>query len=391
MINGATVASLQNGKTPMQTLRNIPKNIKEVKPDMMMSVPALAKSFRKNIESGIRQKGKIMENLSHFALKISYKYNRSGFDKGKGLSCFYKPLVFFYDKILFSKIRQSFGGNLKLFIGGGALLDSELQRFFFAIGIPMCQGYGLSESAPVISSNTIQHIKFGSSGKLVKYLELKITDNKGIELPTGQQGEILVKGKNIMKGYWENQKATEETVIDGWLHTGDMGYMDKDGFLYVLGRFKSLLIGNDGEKYSPEGIEESLLHSPFIDQCMLYNNQNAYTIALIVPNVPAISAKLNQNKNSSDYLKIILKEINQYKKNGTSEGLFPERWLPSAIIVLPEKFTEKNHLLNSTMKVVRRKVAQKFKKEIEFAYTPEAKNIVNYLNKENIAKLKKEE
>lgn len=390
MINGATVASLQNGKTAMQTLRNIPKNIKEVKPDMMMSVPALAKSFRKNIESGIRQKGKIMEKLFHHALKISYKYNRSGFDKGKGFSCFYKPFVSFYDKILFSKIRKSFGGNLKLFIGGGAILDIELQRFFFAIGIPMCQGYGLSESAPVISSNTIQHIKFGSSGKLVKYLEIKIIDNKGIELPIGQQGEILVKGKNIMKGYWENQNATEETIVDGWLHTGDMGYMDKDGFLYVLGRFKSLLIGNDGEKYSPEGIEESIVHSPFIDQCMLYNNQNAYTIALIVPNISAISTILNHDKNSSDYLKIILKEINQYKKNGTFEGMFPERWLPSAIIVLPERFTEKNHLLNSTMKMVRRKISEKFKKEIEFAYTPEAKNIINSLNKENINKLKKE-
>ena len=391
MINGATVASLQNGKTPMQTLRNIPKNIKEVKPDMMMSVPALAKSFRKNIESGIRQKGKTTEKLFRNALKVAYAYNRSGFDKGKGLSFLYKPLVSFYDKILFSKIRQTFGGNLKLFIGGGALLDTELQRFFYAIGIPMCQGYGLSESAPVISSNTINHIKFGSSGKLVKYLGLKITDNKGIELPTGQQGEILVKGKNIMKGYWKNPKATEETVIDGWLHTGDMGYMDKDGFLYVLGRFKSLLIGNDGEKYSPEGIEESILHSPFIEQCMLYNNQNAYTIALIVPNISAINAKLNQNKKSSDYLKIIQKEIHQHKKGGTLEGLFPERWLPSAIVILPERFTEKNHLLNSTMKVVRRKVAQRFKKEIDFAYTPEAKNIVNSLNKESINKLKKEE
>jgi len=389
MINGASIASLENGKTTMQTLRNISKNIKEIKPDMMMSVPALAKSFRKNIESEIRQKGKTTEKLFHHALKVAYDYNRSGYDKGKGFSFLYKPFVSFYDKILFSKIRLNFGGNLKLFIGGGALLDTELQRFFFAIGIPMCQGYGLSESAPVISSNTIEHIKFGSSGKLVKYLELKITDNNGMELQTGLHGEILVKGENIMKGYWKNPKTTEETIVDGWLHTGDMGYMDKDGFLYVMGRFKSLLIGNDGEKYSPEGIEESILHSPFIDQCMLYNNQNAYTIILIVPNIPALSAKLNQKKISSDYLEIIQKEINQYKKGGTLEGIFPERWIPSAIVILPEKFTENNHLLNSTMKIVRRKVAQKFKKEIEFAYTPEAKNIVNYLNTENIDILKK--
>ena len=131
--------------------------------------------------------------------------------------------------------------------------------------MPVCQGYGLTEAAPVISSNVPQDIKFGSSGKLVKYLELKILDEEGNELPQGEKGEIVVKGDNVMLGYWNNPAATAETIKNGWLHTGDMGYMDKDGYLYVLGRFKSLLIGNDGEKYSPEGIEEAIVEqSPFI-------------------------------------------------------------------------------------------------------------------------------
>jgi long-chain acyl-CoA synthetase len=220
MYNGASIAALELGSTPMETLKNIPKNIKEVQPSVMMSVPALAKNFRKSIEGGIRQKGPMAEKLFNHALKIAYQYNGMGWDRGKGTRALYKPLLSLYDKILFSKIREGFGGKLNLFIGGGALLDIELQRFFFAIGMPMCQGYGLSEASPVISSNALHATKFGSSGRLVKYLELKICDEDGQELPQGEKGEIVVKGDNVMMGYWNNPKATAETIKDGWLYTG---------------------------------------------------------------------------------------------------------------------------------------------------------------------------
>ena len=388
MYFGASLASLEIGKTPMETLKNIPKNIKEIQPNILMSVPAVAKNFRKGIESGIRQKGAIAEKMFNHALKIAYKYNGNGWDRGKGFRAIYKPMLAFYDKILFSKIREGFGGKLELFIGGGALLDTELQRFFYAIGMPMCQGYGLSEASPVISSNALNAVKFGSSGKLVKYLEQKICDADRNELPLGVKGEIVVKGENVMKGYWNNPKATEDTVKDGWLYTGDMGYMDKDGFLYVLGRFKSLLIGSDGEKYSPEGIEESLVdQSPFIDQCMLYNNQNAYTSGMIVPNISAINREVEKRGQKPETvegiveaLKIIQDEIDTYKSGGKFAESFPERWLPATIAVLPEAFTEKNHLLNSTMKMVRGKITEYFADELEFMYTPEAKNIINQRN-----------
>jgi len=394
MYNGASIASLEQGKTPMETLRNIPKNIGEIQPDLMMSVPALAKNFRKNIESNIRQKGPVAEKLFAHALKIAYKYNGDGHNRGKGFRFVYKPLLALYDKILFSKIREGFGGKLRFFIGGGALLDTELQRFFFAIGIPMCQGYGLSEASPVISSNALHAIKFGSSGKLVKHMDLKIVDDKGVEQPTGQKGEIIVKGDNVMVGYWNNPKATEETIKDGWLYTGDMGYMDKDGFLYVLGRFKSLLIGNDGEKFSPEGIEEAIVdQSPFIDQCMLYNNQNPYTSGMIVPNLTAVNRELEKrgmkagsDEGNTETLKIIQQEIDKYKAGGQFAGMFPERWLPVSIVVLPEAFTEQNQLLNSTMKMVRGKITGYFASQLDFLYKTEAKSIVNETNLEAVKK-----
>ena len=397
MYNGASVASLEQGKTPMETLKNIPKNIQEIKPSVLMSVPALAKNFRKGIESTIRQKGPAAEKLFNHALKIAYKYNGNGHDRGKGFRFIYKPVLALYDEILFSKIREGFGGKLNLFIGGGALLDTELQRFFYAVGIPMCQGYGLSEAAPVISSNALHAIKFGSSGKLVKYMELKIVDDKGVEQPTGQKGEIIVKGDNVMLGYWNNPKATEETLKNGWLYTGDMGYMDADGFLYVLGRFKSLLIGNDGEKFSPEGIEEALGdQSPYIDQCMLYNNQNPYTSGMIVPNIAAINRELERrgikagsDEGNIETLEIIQQEIDEYKAGGKFAGMFPERWLPTTIAVLPEAFSEQNQLLNASMKMVRGKVTKYFEPELEFLYTAEAKNIVNEVNIEAVKKWNK--
>ncbi|OFY71051.1 MAG: long-chain fatty acid--CoA ligase [Bacteroidetes bacterium RBG_13_42_15] len=395
MAVGASLAAVQSGKSYLDSLKNIPVNIKEVRPVFMFSAPALAKSFRKGIEKAIRDKGPFAEKLFKHALKVAYAYNGIGWDKGKGLKIFLQPLNKLYDIILFRKIRSNFGGRLKFFFGGAALLDIELQKFFYAIGIPMLQGYGLSEASPVISGNTENRHKLGSSGFLVKNLDIKICDEDGKELATGTKGEIVVRGENVMKGYWKNEKATRETIRDGWLHTGDMGHMDQDGFLYVLGRFKSLLISDDGEKYSPEGIEETVTYrSKLIEQMMLYNNQNKYTSALIVPNREALAkwAKDNNiNLNGSKGLESVLYEIesviNQYKQGGIYDDQFPSRWLPSAIAILDEPFSSDNKLINSMGKLVRAKVVDRHKDTIDYLYTPEAKNIVNGRNIEAIKKI----
>ncbi|MEA3316562.1 MAG: AMP-binding protein, partial [Bacteroidota bacterium] len=395
--NGASLATIQLGKSTIETLKNIPKNIKEIKPHLLLSVPSLAKNFKNNIEKSIAEKGPSAEKLLKIALNLSYSYNKNGFNKGKGLQFIKKPLLNLFDKILFSKIREGFGGNLEFFIGGGALLDIELQRFFYAIGMPMYQGYGLSESAPIISSNAPLKHKLGSSGFLVKNIELKICDDNGNELPLGEKGEILVKGENIMAGYWKNEKATNETLKNGWLHSGDLGYMDEDGFLYVLGRFKSLLISNDGEKFSPEAIEESFVqHSSFINQCILHNNQNDYTIALLVPNKEAIRKYINSanidistSEGQDSVLRRLQDEINKYKKGGKFENEFPERWLPSAIAILGDAFTEENKFINSTLKMVRGKITQHYSTRIDYLYTGEGKNILNHQNRNIIHKLLK--
>ena len=396
MGKGASIASVKSGKTPMETLRNLPSCLKEIKPNLLMSVPAIAKNFRKNIEKGIKEKGSVIEMLFNHALKVSYSYNKEGWNRGRGLQSLKKPLLDFYDKILFSKIREAYGGELDYFIGGGALLDIELQRFFYALGIPMYQGYGLSEASPVISSNSTGRHKLGSSGVLVNNMDLKICDDDGKELPVGQKGEIVIRGGNVMHGYWKNENATREAIRDGWLYTGDMGYMSQDGYLYVLGRFKSLLIADDGEKFSPEGIEEAISEqSKYIDQCMLYNNQKPYTVALIIPNQHALKIYLEEKNLTADsdegkraVINLIENEVNEYRTSGKYGSMFPQRWLPVAIGILEQSFTEDNGLMNSTMKIVRGKIMEKYQDLIDYLYTSEAKIVTNERNIEEVEKMK---
>ena len=388
MSKGASVATVQVGRTPLETLKNIPLNIKEVRPHFILSVPALAKTFKKNIEQAIRAKGNFTVSLFNFGLRLRQIYFGDSNLDSKGLRLLLYPLVALFDKLIFSKVRDNFGGELRFFIGGGALLDKDLQKFYVGVGIPMFQGYGLSEATPVLSSNGPDLYRFGSSGKLVKPIELKICDSDGKELPLGEMGEIVVKGENVMKGYWKNPEATAETVRDGYLYTGDLGYMTKEGLLYVKGRFKSLLISSDGEKYSPEGIEEALVEkSKYIDQVMLYNNQSAYTTAVLVPNKEALKrylAHLNLNLDTEEGRKAAVKklesELAKYRKGGEFEGMFPERWLPTTFAVLAEPFTEQNQMINSTMKMVRGKIEKAYAARIDYMYTAEGKQTQNQQN-----------
>ena len=389
MSYGASLGMVPSGKSGKEALRNIPVSIKELKPNVMLSVPTLAKSFKKNIETTIKKSGPTVEKLYNFALKNAIAYNKEGYNKGtEFVDIFRKPLIGIFDKLIFQKVREGLGGQMKFFVGGGALLDIDLQRYYYAIGIPMYQGYGLSEATPIISANSPAKHIFGSSGKVVSPMEIKILDADGVEQPFGVKGEICIKGENVMAGYWKNPKATASTVVDGWLHTGDMGYMRDEEMLYVVGRFKSLLIAADGEKYSPEGIEENLVESSkYIDGALLHNSQDPYTIALITPNKEALYAYAKEkglDPSSEEakvkMLELLQDEVNMYRKDGRMAGMFPERWLPAAVCVLPDPWTEQNHFLNSSMKVVRGRVEEAYKDHMAFAYTPEGKNIVNRMN-----------
>ena len=392
MSNGGSIATVPGGKSAMTMLRNIPIAIREVRPHVMLSVPALSRNFKKGFEGAIRKKGPRTEKLYEFALRNAITYNREYYNEGK--PCWKMwwrlPVKKLMDKLVFSKIRESFGGRFKFFVGGGALLDIELQRYYYAIGMPIFQGYGLSEATPVICANSAGHARFGSSGRTVMPMDIKICDENGAELPDGQTGEIVIRGENVMAGYWKNPEATEKTIVDGWLHTGDRGYICAEDrrYLYVTGRFKSLLISSDGEKYSPEGFEDSLTDgSRYIDSAVLYNNQSHYTVVVVVPVKNALAEAVKKkglDPESEEGLKaqldILQGEVDSYKAGGVHGGLFPEKWLPAAIIVADEPFTEQNGMLNTTSKMVRRNVEKHYASRIEYAMTPEGKDLYNQKN-----------
>ena len=394
MSSGGSIATVPGGKSAVTMLKNIPIAIKEVRPHVMLSVPAISRNFRKNIENGVRKKGPKVEKLYNFALDNAIKYNREYHNMGRPfITQWWRGILkAVFDKLVFKGIRENFGGRMQFFVGGGALLDIELQRYFCAVGMPVFQGYGLSEATPVICSNSAGkgHARFGSSGRTVEPMDIRICDENGVELPHGVTGEIVIRGENVMAGYWKNEEATARTIVDGWLHTGDRGYICEENprFLYVTGRFKSLLISSDGEKYSPEGYEDSLADgSKYIDFSVLYNNQSPYTVVIVVPNKQLLYdavRKMNlipeAESGRKAMLDILQKEVDAYRPGGSKAGMFPEKWLPAAIIVADEPFTEQNGMLNTTAKMVRRKVEKFYADRIEYAMTPEGKALYNEKN-----------
>ncbi len=396
MSNGGSIATVPGGRSAITMLKNIPMAIRETRPHLMLSVPAISRNFRKNIEAGIKKKGPTVQKLYEFALNNAIKYNREYYNMGKPCWKLWwrKPIKDLMDKLVFKGVRESFGGRMKFFIGGGALLDIELQRYFCAIGMPIFQGYGLTEATPVICANSAGYARFGSSGRTVQPMDIKICGEDGAELPLGETGEIVIRGGNVMAGYWKNPEATAATIVDGWLHTGDRGYLCKEDprYLYVTGRFKSLLISSDGEKYSPEGFEDSLADgSKFIDASVLYNNQSPWTVVLVIPNKAALAEAVKakgidpaSEAGLKAQLDIIKKEVDSYRPGGRRQGLFPEKWLPAAIIVGETPFTEQNGMLNTTSKMVRGKVEKFYADRIEFAMTAEGKELYNTKNLESI-------
>ncbi|MFN3412275.1 MAG: AMP-dependent synthetase/ligase, partial [Exilispira sp.] len=335
-------------------LKNIPINIIESNPNFLLSVPALSGNFMKKIIDGIETKGKIISSIFKFGLSCGIQYHKNAYNKPSILTRIVNYLPYkFADLLIFKKIRKIFGNDFQFFVGGGALLDIKQQEFFYTLGIPVYQGYGLTEAAPVISSNTPEKHKLGSSGIIAPTVQCKIIKEDGKEAKVGEKGQIVIKGENVMKGYYKNKVETEKTIKDGWLYTGDLGYFDEDGFLVVIGREKALLISEDGEKYSPEEIEEAIVNcSEYIYQAMIYNDHKKYTTSLITLNIQKLKNAFNQKgiKDVEMILEFIYNDFQKYRFEPAFKNKFPKKWQPITFMIIEEPFSEENHMINSTMK-----------------------------------------
>ncbi len=373
----------------VNALKNIPTNLIESKSNFLLTVPALTSNFIQKFKEGIKSKGGVIEGIFNRGLDAAIKRNGDGFYKPGNLvqaSTFINMIV--AEKLIFKKLREIFGSKIEFFVGGGALLDIKQQQFYKAIGIPVYQGYGLTEATPIISTNTPFNHKMGTSGKVLEGIECKICDENGKQLATGIKGEIVIKGDNVMKGYYKNDAATAETIKNGWLHTGDLGYLDVDDFLVVVGREKALLISEDGEKYSPEEIEEAIVNSSScIQQIMIYNDHQKFTSALISLNKMAVDelVQKKQIKTFEELNKQLKVEMLLFSKQKEFKDKFPGKWIPSNFQVINEEFSEENQLINSTLKMVRHRITERYQDRLDLMYVKKAQDITL---KENIKVLK---
>lgn len=373
LFSGMSLYFLDARGGAVNAIKNIPINLNEVKPNFLLTVPALSGNLMKKITDGISEKGGFVEKLFQSGLKAGYEIFGNGYQQAGWLSLIMNwPIYFLAKTLIFSKLSKVFGGNLKYMVGGGALLDVKQQQFFYTIGFPIYQGYGLTEATPIISSNTPFIHKLGTSGKVLPSINCKIKNEKGEDSKQGEKGEIVISGNNVMKGYFKNKEASEELLKDGCLWTGDLGYFDEDNFLVVTGREKALLIAEDGEKYSPEEIEEGLVfNSPLIHQAMLYNKQEKLTSSIIVLNEQKVKKliKDQETKSAAGLLDVINEEIKAFKSDPVYKAKFPSKWMPSLFYIAPEVFSEENKQVNSTMKMVRYKIEEDYNAQIELMYS----------------------
>lgn len=369
----------------MAILRNIPKNLKESNPVFLLTVPALSGNFMKKIVAGVEEKGGFVKKLFWAGVRAGIRYHGDAFTPvplATRLAAWLPHRL--ADLIVFSRIRKTFGKRIRFFVGGGALLDVKQQEFFRAIGIPVYQGYGLTEAAPVISSNTPRAHKIGTSGRVAPSVTCRIVREDGSEAASGETGEITIRGENVMPGYYKNPEETEKTIRDEWLHTGDLGYMDKDGFLVVTGREKALLISSDGEKYSPEEIEEAIQNaSPLINQVMVYNDHKKYTTALVSLDDAAVRTLIQEKDiESADALLDELEAaFHRYKEDERTAHRFPVQWTPRTFQIVPDPFSEENKMINSTMKMVRYKINEAYGELLEYMYTDPGERVRNDKNR----------
>ncbi|MBN2626903.1 MAG: AMP-binding protein [Spirochaetales bacterium] len=368
LLRGLSMSFIDNRGGGMAALRNLTGNLRERNPYFLLTVPALSGNFMKKMKEGIASQSPFVQKIFESGLKWGIRINGNGFNRTP-LSD--RILGFFPYKLasllIFPKLRQVFGDSLQFCVGGGALLEIKQQEFYRAIGLPVYQGYGLTEAAPIICANSPEKAKFGSSGVILPSIECRIMEDENGECPPGKAGEIVIRGGNVMKGYFKNPEATAEVLKGEWLWTGDLGYRDQDGFLVVTGRAKALLISADGEKYSPEEIEEAVMNaSDLVDQIMVYNDMRKYTVGLIVLNGGSV-AKLVKEKgiaNAGELLKAVHDSIYSFK----GEGRISPLWVPSTFALIEEPFSEDQGLINSTLKLVRHRVVDYYKERIEGMY-----------------------
>lgn len=342
-----------------------PKRVVEylsvVKPTAMVSVPRLYEKIYGTIQARLENAPTHRRWLFNWAVKVGrdFQYRKA---QGRTLTPLIRLAHRLADRLVLHKIRAVLGGEKNFLSSGGAALSAEIEEFFFAVGILVCQGFGLTETSPVATANTPKEFKFGTVGKPVAEVEIKIGDNE----------EILIKGPNVMRGYLNKPQATEEAFIDGWFRTGDQGRIDEEGYLIITGRIKDLIITSQGKNIAPQHIELVLGNDLYIEQLAVVGDKRPYVTALVVPNFPELETwgrTQGLTWNSREELAANPHVLAFYKERIDSAGtqLAPyeqvKRWT-----LLSHEFSQEGGELTPTLKIKRNVVQSKYADLIDRMY-----------------------
>ena len=343
-----------------ESIEMISQNILEVKPTIITTVPRLFERIYSKIIKNIEKEPVTKQKIFYWAVETGKKYARM--KKENNIPLKLKMEYKLAEKLVYSKLKDKMGGRLRFFVSGGAPLSREMGEFFEAIGVIILEGYGLTESSPVIAVNRADDYKFGTVGKIIPGVQVKIASDS----------EILVKGPNVMQGYYKNKSETNEVIKDGWLHTGDIGIFDPDGFLMITDRKKHLFKTSGGKYIAPAPIENLFLKSRYIDQFILIGNHRMFLSALIVPDFESIQEYADSHKvsysdikdliNKKEIFDLIDKEISSLqKKLANYEKVRKFR-------ILDKPFTIESGEITPSLKIKRKFVEERYAYLIEGMY-----------------------
>ena len=333
-------------------------NLVEARPTILTCVPRLYEVLRQRIVNGVQRQGGISQKLFNLALELGQRRYRTG-----GLPPHLAAVDLLLDRLVRRKVRERFGGRLKAMVSGGAPLSFEVGLFFHALGLPVLQGYGQTEASPVISANLPGKAKLDTVGPPLD----------GVELEIAADGEILVRGDLVMRGYWKDEAATAHALQDGWLHTGDIGELDADRYLKITDRKKDMIVNSGGDNVAPARVEGILLLEPEIGQALIYGDRRPHLVALIVPHQEFTRSFARANKCAPDLaelgrnaaFKAAIGEAVRRANNALSPIERVRRFE-----VMPEAFSVENGFMTPTLKLRRHLIVQAYKELLEGLYGP---------------------
>ncbi|MBW2682341.1 MAG: long-chain fatty acid--CoA ligase [Deltaproteobacteria bacterium] len=373
LLNGNHLAFAEEAAKVME-------NMVEIRPTNMVSVPRLFEKIYSRIYENVHQASPLKKRLFHKAVEVGREYVNKKYVTGEELGSLEFKYKFF-DRLVFKKIRDRFGGRLKYFLCGGAPLDKTINEFMWIIGIPVYNGYGLTETSPGITLSSAGEVRFDSVGKVFKETEIRFESD----------GELVVRGPQVMKGYYKDDEATAEVMVDGWFKTGDIARIDDEGFVYIVDRKKEIIVTAGGKNIAPQPLENKLKLDKYISQAIVFGDRKPYLVALLTPNIERLIDLARDEK--LDYI-----DMAELVNHSRIKELYADRIermnrdLPSYETIkyfgiVPVDFSIEGGELTPTLKMKRKIIYEKYKQLVDDLYLTSGNGVIDPQNKNNGGKI----